>query len=103
MTKNNKQVVDEVKAVISSIKEKLQQGNLVTIEDVNRLSDVLDNLITDYIALTEEYLVCNSLVTKYEKFLEVVGSIEYASVEQTDILDQSINSLVDISKSIKQG
>lgn len=101
MTKEKIQVVAEVKEVVCSIQKKVQQGKDITLEDFNELSFILGKLIADYQATVENYLVANSLAVKYEKFLEVVGIIEYYAVEDTALLDETTNRLVNIAESIK--
>jgi len=102
MTKENNNVVAEVKEVISSIKIKQQQGEKITKREVNRLIRSTEELITDYEATIETSNVNNSLVVKYEKFMEVVGIIEYISVSKEDVLDRSIEVLNSIVDSLKQ-
>lgn len=82
MTKE-KQVVTEVKIVVGSIREKIQQGVDVTLQDIDNLSSNVNKLITDYNTAIENYLAMNSLVVKHEKFIEVIGIIEYASASDT--------------------
>ncbi len=102
MTKENNNVVAEVKEVISSIKMKEQQGKRMTRKEVDRLIRSTEELITDYEATMETSNVNNSLVVKYEKFMEIVGIIEYISVSKEDVLDKSIELLNSIIDSLKQ-
>lgn len=102
MTKENNSVVTEVKEVISSIKMKEQQGKLVTRKEVDFLIRSTEELITDYEATMETSNVNNSLVVKYEKFMEIVGIIEYISVSKEDVLDKSIELLNSIIDPLKQ-
>lgn len=95
MTKE-KQVVTEVKIVVGSIREKIQQGVDVTLQDIDNLSSNVNKLITDYNTAIENYLAMNSLVVKHEKFKEVIGIIEYASASDTEILDKAIKSLSNV-------
>lgn len=100
MTKE-KQVVTEVKIVVGSIREKIQQGVDVTLQDIDNLSSNVNKLITDYNTAIENYLAMNSLVVKHEKFKEVIGIIEYASASDTEILDKAIKSLSNVMDSYK--
>lgn len=100
MTKE-KQVVTEVKIVVGSIREKIQQGLDVTLQDIDNLSSNVNKLITDYNTAIENYLAMNSLVVKHEKFKEVIGIIEYASASDTEILDKAIKSLSNVMDSYK--
>lgn len=102
MTKENNNVVAEVKEVISSIKTKEQQGKLVTSKEIDLLIRLTEELITDYEATMETSNVNNSLVVKYEKFMEIVGIIEYISVSKEDVLDKSIELLNSIIDPLKQ-
>lgn len=102
MTKENCNVVSEVKEVISSIKNKTQQGENITKREINRLIRSTEELITDYEATIETLNVNNSLVVKYERFMEVVGIIEYISVSKEDVLDKSIELLNSIIDPLKQ-
>lgn len=102
MTKENKNVVTEVKEVIGSIKMKEQQGKMITEKEVDHLIKSIEELITDYEATLETSNVNNSLVVKYEKFMEIVGIIEYISVSKEDVLDKSIELLNSIIAPLKQ-
>lgn len=102
MTKEKNQVVSEVKEVVSSIRMKVQQEKLITLKDVDSLSSSMEKLITDYNAALDNYLVMNSLVLKHEKFLELIGLVNYGSASDTKILDEAINVLNKVSDSMKQ-
>ena len=71
-------------------------------EDIDNLSDVVNRLIADYNTILSDYLVMNSLAVKHDKFLEVIGIIEFASANDVRILDQTIKSLEKVVKTIKQ-
>lgn len=102
MTKES-QVVTEVNSVVSSIRIKLCKKEEITLEDLDFLSSSISKLIADYKTAMDNYLAMNSLVVKHEKFLEVIGIIEYASAIDTDLLDKTINSLTKVSNtSLKQ-
>ena len=72
------------------------------IEEIDNLSTTVNQLITDYKTVLNDYLVMNSLAVKHDKFLEVIGIIEFASANDVRILDQTIKSLEKIVKTIKQ-
>ena len=44
----------------------------------------------------------NSLAVKHDKFLEVIGIIEFASANDVGLLDQTIKALEKVLKTIKQ-
>ena len=102
MTKEKNQVVSEVNEVISSIRSKIHQEGNITIDDINNLSTVVNRLIADYNTILSDYLAMSSLAVKHEKFLEVIGIIEFASANDVGILDQTIKSLEKVVKTIKQ-
>ena len=102
MTKESNEVVSEVNAVISSIRSKVQQEEKITVDEIDNLSTTVNQLITDYKTVLNDYLVMNSLVVKHDKFLEVIGIIEFASANDVRILDQTIKSLEKVVKTIKQ-
>ena len=90
-----------IKIKLTSIREKIQQGVDVTLQDIDNLSSNVNKLITDYNTAIENYLAMNSLVVKHEKFKEVIGIIEYASASDTEILDKAIKSLSNVMDSYK--
>jgi len=92
MTKEKNQVVTDVNAVISSIKNRIQQEAKLTIEDIDNLSDVVNRLIADYNTILSDYLAMSSLAVKHEKFLEVIGIIEFASANDIELLDITLKS-----------
>lgn len=102
MTKEINKVVTELKEVESSIKYELQQGSRVTTDEMNKLLNLVDLTLADYNNTVANLDYCNSLVVKFEKFIEVIGMIEYASVDNTQILDSATSSLLEVSKIIKQ-
>lgn len=102
MTKDSSEVVSEVKEVISSIRSKVQQDEKISVEEIDELSTTVDRLITDYKTVLSDYLVMNSLAVKHDKFLEVIGIIEFASANDVGLLDQTIKSLEKVLKTIKQ-
>ena len=102
MTKESNEVVSEVNAVISSIRSKVQQEEKITVDEIDNLSTTVNQLITDYKTVLNDYLVMNSLAVKHDKFLEVIGIIEFASANDVRILDQTIKSLEKVVKTIKQ-
>lgn len=102
MTKESNEVVSEVNAVISSIRSKVQQEEKITVDEIDSLSTTVNKLITDYKTVLNDYLVMNSLAVKHDKFLEVIGIIEFASANDVRILDQTIKSLEKVVKTIKQ-
>lgn len=102
MTKESNQVVSEVNEVISSIRSKVQQEEKISVEDIDGLSTIVNRLITDYKTVLSDYLVMNSLAVKHDKFLEVIGIIEFASANDVGLLDQTIKSLEKVLKTIKQ-
>ena len=102
MTKEPDQVVKEVEVVVCSIKEKIQQGEQLNLNDVNSLECSTQQLIDDYKATIEEFLACNSLVVKFEKFLEVIGMISYCAVDNSEVLDGAVKMLDKLYSSIKQ-
>lgn len=102
MTKEKNQVVSEVNEVISSIRSKIHQEGNITIDDINNLSTVVNRLIADYNAILSDYLAMSSLAVKHEKFLEVIGIIEFASANDVELLDKTLESLEKVSKTIRQ-
>ena len=102
MTKESNEVVSEVNAVISSIRSKVQQEEKITVDDIDNLSTTVNELITDYKTVLNDYLVMNSLAVKHDKFLEVIGIIGFASANDVKVLDQTIKSLEKVLKTIKQ-
>ncbi len=102
MTKESNEVVSDVNAVIGSIRSKVHQGDTITINDIDELSNIVNHLITDYNTVLNDYLVMNSLAVKHDKFLEVIGIIEFASANDVGLLDQTIKSLEKVLKTIKQ-
>ncbi len=102
MTKEKNQVVSEVNEVISSIRSKIHQEGNITIDDINNLSTVVNRLIADYNTILSDYLAMSSLAVKHEKFLEVIGIIEFASANDVELLDKTLKSLEKVSKAIKQ-
>ena len=102
MTKEKNQVVSEVNEVISSIRSKIHQEGNITIDDINNLSTVVNRLIADYNAILSDYLAMSSLAVKHEKFLEVIGIIEFASANDVELLDKTLESLEKVSKAIRQ-
>ena len=102
MTKEKNQVVSEVNEVISSIRSKIHQEGNITIDDINNLSTVVNRLIADYNTILSDYLAMSSLAVKHEKFLEVIGIIEFASANDVELLDKTLESLEKVSKSIRQ-
>ena len=102
MTKEKNQVVSEVKEVISSIRSKIHQEGNITIDDINNLSTVVNRLIADYNTILSDYLAMSSLAVKHEKFLEVIGIIEFASANDVELLDKTLESLEKVSKAIRQ-
>ena len=102
MTKEKNQVVSEVNEVISSIRSKIHQEGNITIDDINNLSTVVNRLIADYNTILSDYLAMSSLAVKHEKFLEVIGIIEFASANDVELLDKILESLEKVSKTIRQ-
>ena len=102
MTKEKNQVVSEVNEVISSIRSKIHQEGNITIDDINNLSTVVNRLIADYNTILSDYLAMSSLAVKHEKFLEVIGIIEFASANDIELLDITLKSLEKVSKTIRQ-
>lgn len=102
MTKEKNQVVSEVNEVISSIRSKIHQEGNITIDDINNLSTVVNRLIADYNTILSDYLAMSSLAVKHEKFLEVIGIIEFASANDVELLDKTLESLEKVSKAIRQ-
>ncbi len=100
MTKE-KSVVTDVKQVVSSIRKKIQQGEGITLKDVDDLSSNVNKLISDYNTAIENYLAMDSLVVKQERFKEVIGIIEYASASDVEILDKAIELLSQVMDSYK--
>ena len=102
MTKEKNQVVSEVNEVISSIRSKIHQEGNITIDDINNLYTVVNRLIADYNTILSYYLAMSSLAVKHEKFLEVIGIIEFASANDVELLDKTLESLEKVSKAIRQ-
>lgn len=102
MTKENNQVVSDVENVVGSIKKNLQQGKNVEMEDIDKLVLSINYLIADYKTTIENLVNYNSLVVKFEKFIEVIGMIEDACVDDSKLLDQTTNSLLDLYRINKQ-
>lgn len=102
MTKEINQVVSEVNEVISSIRSKIHQEGNITIDDINNLSTIVNRLIADYNTILSDYLAMSSLAVKHEKFLEVIGIIEFASANDVELLDKTLESLEKVSKTIRQ-
>lgn len=102
MTKENNQVVSDVEDVVSSIKKNLQQGKNVEMADIDKLVLSINHLIADYKTTIENLVNYNSLVVKFEKFIEVIGMIEDACVDDSELLDQTTNSLLDLYRINKQ-
>lgn len=101
MTKENS-VVTELKEVKSSILNELQQGKKININELRNLLNLIDLVIADYYNTVTNLDACNSLVVKFEKFLEVIGMIEYTSVDNESVLENATSSLLEIANNIKQ-
>lgn len=94
MTKEiNCQVVKEVEDVLRSIDVEVENGRVVTSDLFNSLQSKVMTLINDYNATLENFSACNSLVVKYEKYFEVIGSIENSFVFEPKILDETLEKL----------
>ncbi len=99
MTKEiNRQVVEEVREVFRSINKEVIEEKEITKSLLDTLEHKVDNLINDYNATVENFNTCNSLVVKYEKYFEVIGSIEKSFVFDSSILDETIEQLSKLDK-----
>ena len=66
------------------------------------LEGVINNLITikqDYDKTINELLSSNSLISKYEKLMELVGAVGTISIEDEEFLDKSIGLINNLIKS----
>lgn len=94
MTKEiNRRVVEEVREVFSSINQEVTDGKELTRGLLDTLEHNVEDLINDYNATVATLNTCNSLVVKYEKYFEVIGSIEKSFVFDSSILDEAIDKL----------
>lgn len=66
------------------------------------LESVIKNIITikqDYDKTINELLSSNSLISKYEKLMELVGAVGTISVEDEEFLDKSLGLISNLVKS----
>ena len=66
------------------------------------LESVIKNIITikqDYDKTINELLSSNSLISKYEKLMELVGAVGTISVEDEEFLDKSLGLMSNLIKS----
>ena len=66
------------------------------------LEKVIKNIITikqDYDKTINELLSSNSLISKYEKLMELVGAVGTISVEDEEFLDKSLRLMSNLVKS----
>lgn len=94
MTKEiNCQVVKEVEEVLKNIDVEVTNRGVITDELLSNLQLKVKALIDDYNVTLENFSACNSLVVKYERYFEVIGSIENSFVFEPRILDETIEKL----------
>lgn len=91
-TKDN-QIVVELKEVFDEVMKEVTQDGTISKKLLVELQLKMDHLISDYNATRNSLNDCNSLVVKYEKYFEVIGKIEKASILDTTILDETIEKL----------
>ena len=95
------QVVKAVEVEVSSIREKVQKGTIITLKDIDKLSNSVDSLITDYKATINDFFYSTSSVVKLENLLEVIGIVAYTSVGDKEVLDKTSNRLKEITEQLE--
>ncbi len=104
MSKENK-VVNEVREVLSSIEVEVNNKQCISREKYNLLKEKLANLINDYISTINECDRLNSLETRLEDFIEIIGmmcNISVGSLEGLENLENTTNYMKEIFSSLKQ-
>ena len=94
------QVVNAVEVEVSSIREKIEKGTRITLKDVDKLSNKIDALITDYRATISDFFYSTSSVVKLESLLELFGIIAYTSVDDKEVLDKTSKSLRELTENL---
>lgn len=99
MSKNNK-VVNEVIEVLSSIDNDLNNKQYISIIKYNLLKERLTDLINDYVSTINECDRLNSLETKLEDFIEIIGmmcTISVGSIAGLENLENTATCMKEIN------
>lgn len=99
MIKEKNLAVKEVDVVLEVLMEYYNKKECMPY-DV--LKEVIKNIITikqDYDKTINELLSSNSLISKYEKLMELVGAVGTISVEDEEFLDKSLGLMDNLIRS----
>ena len=99
MIKEKNLAVKEVDVVLEVLMEYYNKKESMPYDVLER---VINNLITikqDYDKTINELLSSNSLISKYEKLMELVGAVGTISIEDEEFLDKSIGLINNLIKS----
>ena len=99
MIKEKNLAVKEVDVVLEVLMEYYNKKESMPYHVLER---VINNLITikqDYDKTINELLSSNSLISKYEKLMELVGAVGTISIEDEEFLDKSIGLINNLIKS----
>lgn len=100
MSKENNVVVSEVVEVLSSIEVELNKQGSISFKTFETLKEKLTNLINDYLATIKENDRLNSLESKLEDFIEVIGMMCTVSVSSIEGLENLNNITSNLKNSI---
>ncbi|MBP3920161.1 MAG: hypothetical protein J6D28_01200 [Bacilli bacterium] len=99
MIKEKNLAVKEVDVVLEVLMEYYNKKESMPYDVLEK---VIKNIITikqDYDKTINELLSSNSLISKYEKLMELVGAVGTISVEDEEFLDKSLRLMSNLVKS----
>lgn len=98
MTKEEIKAVNEVKVVLEVLSGYIDKEENISNEKLKYVVNKLKQVEEDYNKTINELLYCNSLVVKYERLMELIGTLGTFSVEDEAKLDMAITVLSDCVK-----
>lgn len=98
MTKEEIKAVNEVKVVLEVLSGYIDKEENISNEKLKYVVNRLKQVEEDYNKTINELLYCNSLVVKYERLMELIGTLGTFSVEDEAKLDTAITVLSDCVK-----
>ena len=93
-------VVKEVDEVLTVVQKHIELKKSMNYKDLSMLLQKINVIIKDYKTTTQDLLCTSSLAVKLENLISAVGIIGTVSIEDEDILDNTLKLLSDYSDSI---
>lgn len=95
-------VVSEVDEVVNEVKKYIDSKASMDYLALSILLEKLNVIIKDYKATSYDLLCTNSLAVKLEKLVNAVGIIGTISIENEDVLNNSVELLCNYVASIER-